>query len=173
MNRSSMLAVLGLAGAGAVYIFLSNRDTTPVGLTAREFIGGESLGKKDDKSYKIDLILGTFRASESSLPVSSDNKNEPLLVVYENGTPVDARIVSIDNWQIKEDSTQEVRRRVAENFIALKKEFGLDTEEDEARLEGMEQTVEEPVLNNAQTQNAEFMMLGHVGLNALQSNHSW
>lgn len=173
MNRSSMLAVLGLAGAGAVYIFLSNRDTTPVGLTAREFIGGESLGEKDDKSYKIDLILGTFRASESSLPVSSDNKNEPLLVVYENGTPVDARIVSIDKWRVKEDSTQEDRRRVAEHYIALKKEFGLDTEEDEARLEELEGKIEEPVLNNAQTQNAEFMMLGHVGLNALQSNHSW
>lgn len=172
MNRSSMLAVLGLAGAGAVYIFLSNRDTTPVGLTAREFIGGESLGKKDDKSYKIDLILGTFRASESSLPISSDDKERPLLVVYENGKPIDARIVDINNWMVKE-ATEEARIRVAENYIALKKEFGLDTEEDEARLNEMQEVVVEPVLNNAQTQNAEFMMLGHVGLNALQSNHSW
>jgi hypothetical protein len=107
MNRSSMLAVLGLAGAGAVYIFLSNRDTTPVGLTAREFIGGESLGKKGEKSYKIDLILGTFRASESSLSISSDDKERPLLVVYENGKPIDARIVYINNWVVKEATKEE------------------------------------------------------------------
>lgn len=172
MNRSSMLAVLGLAGAGAVYLFMSNRDTTPVGLTAREFIGGESLGKKGDKSYKIDLILGTFRASESSLSISSDDKEKPLLVVYENGTPIDARIVDVHNWRVGEEATKEDQIRVAEKYIALKKEFGLDTEEDEARLNEM-QEVQEPVLNNAQTQNAEFMLLGHVGLNALQSNHSW
>jgi hypothetical protein len=173
MNRSSIVAVLGLAGAGAVYIFLSNRDTTPVGMTAREFIGGESLGKKDDKSYKIDLILGTFRASESSLSISSEDKENPLLIVYEDGTPIDARIVDINNWMVGDGATNEDRIRVAEKYIALKKELGLDTEKDEAKIQEIERPVEEPVLNNAQTQNAEFMMLGHVGLNALQSNHSW
>ena len=172
MNRSFILAVLGIGGAGAIYYIMSNRDTTPVGLTAREFIGGESLGKKDGKAYKIDLILGTFRASESSLSISSDDKENPLLVIYEDGTPIDARIIDVKNWMVGEDATKEDRIRIAEKFIALKKELGLDTEEDEARLNGM-QEVEEPVLNNAQTQNAEFMMLGHVGLNALQSNHSW
>jgi hypothetical protein len=44
---------------------------------------------------------------------------------------------------------------------------------DEARLNEMQEVVEEPVLSLPSTQNAEFMMLGHVGLNALQSNHSW
>ena len=36
-----------------------------------------------------------------------------------------------------------------------------------------EEPVEEPVLDNAQTQNAENVMFGHVVLNALQSNHCW
>ena len=67
MNRSTLLAVLGFAGAGAVYYVMANRDTTPVGLTT-QFLGGEGIGEDEEgNSYKIDLVLGTFRESESSL----------------------------------------------------------------------------------------------------------
>ena len=48
----------------------------------------------------------------------------------------------------------------------LVKEYGFEVPDDG-------QTVEEPTLNNAQTQNAESVMFGHIGLNALQSNHTW
>ena len=48
----------------------------------------------------------------------------------------------------------------------MAKEYGFDSPDEQ-------ETVEEPVLDNAQTQNAESVMFGHIGLNALQSNHCW
>lgn len=172
MNRSVLLAVLGIGGAGALYYIMANRDTTPVGLTATEFIGGESLGKEGEDSFKVDLVLGSFRASESSISIFSEDRENPLLIVYKNGVPVDGRVVNINNWMLGDDASNEDRIRVMKSYISLKKEFGLDVQEDENNLSSLE-SVEEPVMDNAQTQNAENMLFGHIGLNALQSNHSW
>ena len=173
MNRSTLLAVLGFAGAGAVYYVMANRDTTPVGLTATQFLGGEGIGEDEEgNSYKIDLVLGTFRESESSLSIVSEDESRPLLIVYQNGVPIDGRVIDRDRIMLPDDATNEDQARVLQTIIEIKKEFGIPTQEDETDLDALT-SVEMPVMDNAQTQNAESMMLGHIGLNALQSNHCW
>lgn len=162
-----MLAVLGLAGAGAVYFFMANRDTTPVGLTITKTVeSNRRIGRNGEDEYGIGLVEGTFRESDSTLPISSESENRPLLVVSKNGVTIEAKVVN---------KPEEKSLAAIELALEVAKKYDLDSQEHyEERVAGLkQQTVQEPVLNNAQTQNAEFMMLGHVGLNALQSNHSW
>jgi len=143
-----------VGGVGAYYI-ISNRDDTPVGLVVRKDIQSASIGnnEEDDLSYRYSIIDGSFRASESSLSLNSLEGQDALLVIFENDIPVDARIINPEAWdEIKHED--------------LVKEYGFEVPDDG-------QTVEEPTLNNAQTQNAESVMFGHIGLNALQSNHTW
>jgi hypothetical protein len=153
MNKAIVPIILVAGGVGAYYI-ISNRDDTPVGLVVRKSLNsGKNMGKDGDKEYRYAIVDGSFRATESSLSLDSFEGQDALLVIFEDDSPIEARIIDPEAWD-------------DEKHNDLVKEYGFDAPEEE-------ETVEEPVLNNAQTQNAESVMFGHVVLNALQSNHSW
>ena len=132
MNKAIIPIILIAGGAGAYYI-ISNRDNTPVGLVVRKSLNsGKNMGKDGEKTYRYAIVDGSFRETESSLSIDSLEGQDALLVIFEDDSPIEARIIDPE-----------------------------------------EEPVEEPVLDNAQTQNAENVMFGHVVLNALQSNHCW
>ena len=169
MNRSTLLAVLGFAGAGAIYYVMANRDTTPVGLTS---IKKYDSGTLDGTDVSFDVVDGTFRESESALPIYS-TEDKSILVLYQDGEIVDAFLISPADYLPMTptgDTEDDIRR--LKNWKTVADSYG-GSESIENFITSLENDIETPVMDNAQTQNAESMMLGHIGLNALQSNHCW
>ena len=85
--------VVAIAGAGAVYFFMSSKDTTPVGLVVRKSLNkGEVMGEDElGDMYRYAIVDGSFRLSESSLPLNSTEGQDSLLVVFINEIPSEAR----------------------------------------------------------------------------------
>ena len=65
-------AVIAIAGAGAVYYFMSSKDDTPVGLVVRKSLNkGQEMGEDDlGDMYRYAIVDGSFRLTESSLSLS-------------------------------------------------------------------------------------------------------
>lgn len=99
MESKYTLPVITLLGGGAVvYYLLSMRDTTPVGLvTTKKYGAGSVPVDGEDNAYQYEIVDGTYRASEDSLPLkSSDSK--ALLIIYEGGEIVDADLITVADY---------------------------------------------------------------------------
>ena len=148
------LTIIG--GGGVVYYLLSLRDTTPVGLTATNFLEPTApVGNNGDDAYSVGIVEGTFRESESSLSISSDNENRPLLVVFKNGTPIDAKVI---------DKPEPESIELFETYLGIAKEYGLDSEEDYQKV------VDSLKEEESNTQSAEMILRP---TNTLQSHFVW
>ena len=145
--------IVAIAGAGAVYYFMSSKDNTPVGLVVRKSLNkGEVMGEDEiGDMYRYAIVDGSFRLSESSLPLNSTEGEDSLLVVFINEIPSEARLVNAEDWN--EEDNQE-----------LLEEYGIEEEEEE---------LETPVMDNAQVNNAEALLFGNLNVSSLQSNHWW
>ena len=145
--------VIALAGAGAVYYFMSSKDDTPVGLVVRKSLNkGQEMGEDDlGDMYRYAIVDGSFRLSESSLSLNSTEGQDSLLVVFINEIPSEARLVNAEDWN-------------EEDHQSLLEEYGIEEEEEE---------LETPVMDNAQVNNAEALLFGNLNVSALQSNHWW
>lgn len=141
---------------GLVYYLLSLKDTTPVGLTATNFLEPTApVGNDGDDAYSVGIVEGTFRESESSLTVSSDNSNRPLLVVFKNGTPIDAQVI---------DKPEPESIELFEIYLGIAKEYDLDSEEDyQNALDSLKE-------EESNTSNAEMRLRPS---NTLQSHFIW
>ena len=42
--------------------------------------------------------MGTWRENEDSLSVASESADKPLMVIYHDGKPVNAEVVTINEW---------------------------------------------------------------------------
>jgi hypothetical protein len=95
------IAVVVLGGGVAWYV-RSKRDKTPVGLVITTQ-GSPSLTvgtNSDGKDLTAGAVEGTWRADEDSLSVFSESAERPLMVIYEDGTPVDAKVIDmVDYYQ--------------------------------------------------------------------------
>jgi hypothetical protein len=148
------LTIIG--GGGVVYYLLSLRDTTPVGLTANNFLEPTApVGNNGDDAYSVGIVEGTFRENESSLTISSDNENRPLLVVFKNGTPIDAKVI---------DKPEPESIELFETYLGIAKEYGLDSEED------YQNVVDSLKEEESNTQSAEMRLRPS---NTLQSHFVW
>ena len=145
--------IISIAGAGAVYYFMSSNDDTPVGLVVRKSLNkGQDMGEDDlGDMYRYAIVDGSFRLTESSLSLNSTEGQDSLLVVFVNEIPSEARLVNAEDWN-------------EENHQELLEEYGIEEEEEEA---------ETPALENAQVNNAEALLFGNLNVSALQSNHWW
>ena len=93
-TKYTIPALIVVFGGGLAYWVMSNRDTTPVGLTiTKDVENSQPIGNKGDDEYSVGLVEGTFRESESTLPISSEGENRPLLVVSKNGETIEAEVV--------------------------------------------------------------------------------
>jgi len=89
------------------------------------------------------------------LTVSSDNSNRPLLVVFKNGTPIDAKVI---------DKPEPESIELFETFLGIAKEYGLDSEED------YQNAVDALKEEESNTSNAEMRLRPS---NTLQSHFIW
>ena len=123
--------VVAIAGAGAVYFFMSSKDTTPVGLVVRKSLNkGEVMGEDElGDMYRYAIVDGSFRLSESSLPLNSTEGQDSLLVVFINEIPSEARLVNAEDWN--EEDHQE-----------LLEEYGIEEEEEEVETPTMEENAQ-------------------------------
>ena len=64
---------------------------------------------------------GTFRESESTLPISSESEDRPLLIVSKNGETIDAKVV---------DKPEPKSVEVFELMLEVAKKYDLDTQDD-------------------------------------------
>ena len=102
MNSSSMMPIaIVVGGLGIGYWWYSSQDKTPVGLVVVNAIeGGSSLGETSDGTkLTTGAVEGTWRADENSLSVISESAEKPLMVIYEDGTPIHAEVITMTDYQ--------------------------------------------------------------------------
>jgi len=158
-----------VGGGGLAYYFLSLRDTTPVGLTIVKTHGDETLGSDaDNANYKIQIVEGTFRKSDNTLPVSSSSEKEPLLVVFKDDEPIDARVIKLSNWKEPnggdyEDNQEGKAKRLADynkmlnKFISLGEEYDIDMEHLKSELRTTESSSAEMNFRASNTLQSHFV----------------
>ena len=102
-NNTAIYAImaLGLAG-GVAWWYQMHQDTTPVGVVVTsQTESARPLGENSDgKMLSVSSIEGTWRADEDALSVASESAEKPLMVIYEDGTPIHAELVTINEWII-------------------------------------------------------------------------
>ncbi len=101
-NTSSMIMpiVIVVAGGGIAFWLYNKKDKTPVGLVVTNAIeGGQSIGETS-KGAKLTAgtVEGTWREDENSTSVASESAETPLLVIYEDGTPIHAEVITMSEW---------------------------------------------------------------------------
>ena len=56
---------------------------------------------KPGNALTAGVVEGTWRADEDSLSVISESAEKPLLVVYEDGTPIHAEVITMIDWIVE------------------------------------------------------------------------
>ena len=99
--------IVGALGIGG-WLYMK-RDKTPVGLVVTNAIqGGETLGVNEDgDTITMGAVEGTWRADENSLSVASESAEKPLLVIYQDGTPIHAEVITVSEWEEPSDLPEE------------------------------------------------------------------
>ena len=124
MTKSSLTipALIVVFGGGLAYWVMSNRDTTPVGLTITKTVSSsKNIGRNGEDEYGFGLVEGTFRESDSTLPISSESEDRPLLVVSKNGETIDAKVV---------DKPEPESVALAELMLEVAQKYDLDSKDD-------------------------------------------
>jgi hypothetical protein len=158
-----------IGGGGLAYYFLSLRDTTPVGLTIVKMIQNETLGvDSNGTKYTVQFVEGTFRNSDKTLPVSSMSNKEPLLVVFKDDEPIDARVIKLSNWKAPDardyEDNQEGKakldsdyNKILNNFISLGEEYDIDMENLKSELRTTESSSAEMNFRASNTLQSHFV----------------
>ena len=101
MSSSAMMPIaIVVGGLGIGYWWYSSQDKTPVGLVVVNAIhGGSPIGETSDGAkLTTGAVEGTWRADENSLPVASESAEKPLMVIYEDGKPIHAEVITANEW---------------------------------------------------------------------------
>jgi len=110
-NTSSMVMplVIVVAGGSIAFWLYNKRDKTPVGLVVTNASqGGETLGVNEDgDTITMGAVEGTWRADENSISVASESAEKPLLVIYQDGTPIHAEVITASEWKEPSDLPEE------------------------------------------------------------------
>ncbi len=150
-TSTTISALIVVFGGGLAYWVMSNRDTTPVGLTIVKQINnvGGNIGQDaEDNDYEISLVTGTWRANDSSLPIVSVSEDAPILIVFKNGEPVKGEIVKLEEWKPPpefddEDQAHQFFLNQMKLQVKVMKEFDIDTTAIESHLDSMENNTAE------------------------------
>lgn len=148
------LTIIG--GGGVVYYLLSLRDTTPVGLTTTK---KHETGVIDDTDVSFEFVDGTYRESESSLPLHS-TADKVLLVLYQDGEIVEADLVSLTDYSpLKTTGDNEDDLRRMKNWKAIADRYGGSETLDNgiAQLEETNESNAEMILRPTNTLQSHFV----------------
>ena len=175
-----MLIIVAGAGIGG-YIWMQ-RDKTPVGLVVTNAIeGGDTLGVNENgDSITMGAVEGTWRKDENSISVVSESAEKPLLVIYQDGTPIHAEVVSVSDFvwsepevcegegfesQECEDALTKMSNEWSQKFRDLAKEHGVTEESMNANF-----PISEESTSKEQSQAAESI---YGPMLSLQSHFMW
>ena len=164
-NKSSPLipGAIIVGGLGIAYYWWTLKDKTPVGLTITKVVDGDVLMPEN---YHAVLALGSFRKDKGSLSISSDDEDNPLLVILKDDTPIDALRVKLDDlWADWDDDEEDEERRTnmierMKNLKSVWVQFGFDTDP-------LDEQIVEWEGNSAEAETIFGPML------SLQSNFVW
>jgi len=110
-KKSTMMMPLAIIvlGGGIGFWWWNSRDKTPVGLVVTNVLeSGSPLGVNEDgDSITMGAVEGTWRKDENSLSVASESAEKPLLVVYQDGTPIHAEVITASEWMEPSDLPEE------------------------------------------------------------------
>ena len=161
------LPVLTMLGGGAlVYYLYSLRDTTPVGLTIVKKLENDAITANAEKVYSYEIIDGTYRESEGSLPLKS-NDNNAVLALYDP----DGDIIYAEN--IKKDSILLQNPSDYEEILSLAKEQRRIVKNVESNVDALDEVIaslEESIAEETTSQNAEMILKPTT---TLQSHFVW
>jgi hypothetical protein len=179
-GNTTPIAIAIIALGGGVWYYLSTqKDKTPVGLVVTNAIGdGRIIGENaDGTKLTAGAVEGTWRADEDSLSVISESAEKPLLVIYEDGTPVHAEAITLADYNFEaepeecegetdvsdacRDALLKASNEVMERYRKLAKEHG-----------ATEESIEEmfPTQESTQSQAAESIFGPML---SLQSHFVW
>ncbi len=104
-KKSTMMMPLAIVvlGSGIGFWWWNSKDKTPVGLVITNSVESSMnpIGKNSDgKDLTANAVEGTWRADENSLSVASESADKPLMVVYEDGTPIHAEVVTLLDYVV-------------------------------------------------------------------------
>ena len=142
-SSKTIPALILVLGGGLTYWVMSNRDTTPVGLTTTKTVkiddnldNGVPFGSNGDDTYTGNFVLGTFRASKDTLPISSDDEDKPLLVILKNGEPIEAEIINKSDLVADPNPTESIKdeldeiKRIGKNLADLMEKYAVKYDTD-------------------------------------------
>ena len=154
-------ALIIVFGGGLAYWVMSNRDTTPVGLsiTSTSGDGGELGEDEDGNTYNYQFHTGTWRENDSSLPIATENEDKPILVIYQNGTPVSGQIVEASDWSNVDENALGLLKNQKETM----EEYGINTDQITEMIASLEESQQA-------TADAESIF---GPMTTLQSNFVW
>jgi len=155
MNKTTLPILTLFGGAGLVYYIMSLRDNTPVGLTTTK---KHESGVLDDTDVSFEMVDGTYRESESSLPIRS-TEDKVLLLLYQEGEIVEADLVSLTDYTpLKPSGDNEEDLRRMKNWKAIADRYGGSETLDNAiaQLEGNESNAE-MILRPTNTLQSHFV----------------
>ncbi len=182
-KKSTMmpLAIIVLGG-GIGFWWWNSRDKTPVGLVVTNAMhGGRGIGENaDGKSLTAGAVEGTWRKDENSLSIISESAEKPLLVVYADGMPIHAELITISEWNTGDgaelpdecgddantEECGEALTKIYNDAMEKWRKFAKDAGATDASLEGMFATQEE----STQSQDAESI---YGPMLSLQSHFVW
>jgi hypothetical protein len=168
-----------VGGLGVAYYWWTLRDKTPVGLVVTNQVDrNQPIGENSGgKALTAGAVEGTWREDKNSLSVASESAEKPLLVVYEDGTPIHAELITMSEWieagednlpdECKDDiNTQEcgdalmvIQNAMIENWRAFAKDAG-----------ATEESIDEMFSKQESTQEAETI---YGPMLSLQSHFVW
>ena len=98
-----------VGGIGVAYYWWTLKDNTPVGLVVTNQVdGNQPIGENSGgKALTAGAVEGTWREDKNSLSVASESAEKPLLVVYEDGTPIHAELITMGEWILDLNGEQE------------------------------------------------------------------
>ena len=158
------LTIIG--GGGVVYYLIGLRDTTPVGLTIVKKLKTDAIMANAEKVYSYEIIDGTYRESEGSLPLKSNDDNA-VLALYDP----DGDIIYAEN--IKKDSILLQNPSDYEEILSLAKEQKRIVENVESNVDALDEVIaslEESIAEETASQNAEMILRPTT---TLQSHFVW
>ncbi len=105
-NTSSMIMPIAIvvAGGGIAFWLYNKKDKTPVGLVVTNEITmggrGQHLGETSKGArLHAGAVEGTWREDENSISVASESAEKPLMVIYEDGKPIHAEVITMSEWE--------------------------------------------------------------------------
>lgn len=124
MREYLLPALTIIGGGGVVYYLLSLRDTTPVGLTVNKIENSDGIRPNENEAFRYDIVSGTYRESENTLPLKSDDNNL-IIVVYKEGEIVYADLLNKTDSLLTQayDSSGKTEEEVKEHYLKATKEM--------------------------------------------------